>query len=97
MSLNPQFRNQKFQFLLEKLPKDPESWTKSDVVEWLRIIKMGKYAPNFQELGVDGWIILDLDEEDLENDLQISIKLHRKKILKGAFTKPNFNEFNLSH
>ena len=84
MSLNSSFRNHKFQFLLEKLPKDPEAWTKLDVVEWLQIIKMDQYAPHFQELGVDGWLILDLDEDDLKNDLQISIKLHRKKILKGA-------------
>ena len=33
---------------------------------------------------VDGLIILDIDEIDLENDLKIVKKLHRKKILKGV-------------
>ena len=33
---------------------------------------------------VDGLIILDIDENDLENDLKIVKKLHRKKILKGV-------------
>lgn len=73
----------KFQFLIERLPKEPESWTKEDVVEWLSIIHMDKYKQNFLDIGVDGWLILDIDENDLETELQIHIKLHRKKVLKG--------------
>jgi hypothetical protein len=75
--------NNKFQFLLNQNLKDPESWKNEDVLLWLKIIKMDQYTDRFHELKVDGWIILEIDEDDLIDDLNISIKLHRKKILKG--------------
>lgn len=78
-------KHNKFQFLLEKIPKDPETWTKHDVLEWLRTINMSQYCCTFEEVGVDGWVILELDDEDLVLDLKVNIKLHRKKILKGNF------------
>ena len=34
-------------------------------------------------MGVDGYLILDLTEEDIEEELDIKTKLHRRKILKG--------------
>lgn len=34
-------------------------------------------------MGVDGYLILELDEEEVEQELQITTKLHRKKIMKA--------------
>lgn len=50
---------------------------------WLKLIGMEKYAENFNEMGVDGYLILDLEEEDIEEELQIKTKLHRKKFIKA--------------
>ena len=73
----------KFASLYEKIPKYPEVWTNEDIITWLGIIGMDKYAQNFLDMGVDGYLILDLEEQDIVEELQISVKLHRKKIMKA--------------
>ena len=50
---------------------------------WLGIIGMENYTANFAEMSVDGLLILELTEEDLEKEIQIPVKLHRKKIIKA--------------
>lgn len=52
----------KFATLYEKIPKFPEVWTSDDITVWLDLIGMEKYAKNFEEMGVDGYLILDLEE-----------------------------------
>lgn len=52
----------KFTLLLEKVPKFPEIWTQEEIKIWLEIIGMESYAQNFEEMGVDGYLILDLEE-----------------------------------
>lgn len=47
------------------------------------MIGMEKYSSNFEEMGVDGYLILDLEENDIEEELQIKVKLHRWKIMKA--------------
>lgn len=73
----------KFSTLIEKVPRFPEIWTSDEIRIWLEIIGMEKYTQNFIDMGVDGLLILDLEEKDIEEELQISTKLHRKKIIKA--------------
>ena len=73
----------KFVKLSEKIPKEPESWTCEDVSEWLRLIEMQQYVETFRKMSIDGWLIFEIEEDDLISDLQIKAKLHRKKIMKG--------------
>lgn len=73
----------KFVKLSEKIPKEPESWTCEDVSEWLRLIEMEQYVETFRKMSIDGWLIFEIEEDDLISDLQIKAKLHRKKIMKG--------------
>ena len=73
----------KFIKLSEQIPKEPEAWTCEDVSKWLRLIEMDQYVPNFKEMSIDGWLIFEIEEDDLATDLKISKKLHRKRILKG--------------
>lgn len=40
---------------------------------------------------IDGYLILDLEDNDLENELQIAKKLHRKKILKAISLLKEYN------
>lgn len=69
--------------LSEQIPKEPEAWTCEDVSKWLCLIEMDQYVSNFREMSIDGWLIFEIEEDDLVNDLRISKKLHRKKIMKG--------------
>lgn len=73
----------KFMKLSEQIPTEPEAWTCEDVSKWLCLIEMEQYVENFKEMSIDGWLIFEIEEEDLVNDLKISKKLHRKKIMKG--------------
>ena len=76
-------KDTKFDNLLEQIPKYPELWNSDDVATWLALIGMESYARNFEDMSIDGLLILELTEEDLESELRISIKLHRKKIVKA--------------
>ncbi len=42
--------DERFETLFEVLPKKPESWTINDVLEWLKLINMEKYAAQFSTL-----------------------------------------------
>lgn len=73
----------KFLKLSERIPKEPEAWTCEDVSEWLRLIEMEQYVDQFRNMSIDGWLIFEIEEDDLINDLKVDAKLHRKKIMKG--------------
>ena len=73
----------KFLKLSERIPKEPEAWTCEDVSEWLSLIEMEQYVENFRNMSIDGWLIFEIEEDDLITDLKIKTKLHRKKIMKG--------------
>ena len=73
----------KFLKLSERIPKEPEAWTCEDVSEWLRLIEMEQYVEQFRSMSIDGWLIFEIEEDDLINDLKVEAKLHRKKIMKG--------------
>jgi hypothetical protein len=87
--------NEKFEVLETSIPKTPQTWTGEDVQKWLKILQMERYTDQFrkfkfpdnpkEEMAIDGLLILDLTEEDLSEELNISTKLHRRKILKGIF------------
>jgi class 3 adenylate cyclase/predicted ATPase len=54
----------------------------TDLQQWLRAIGLDQYAPVFADNGVDGEVLADLTEQDLEK-LGIPVG-HRKKLLKAA-------------
>ena len=54
-----------------------------DVLVWLKLIELDEYAQNFTSMKIDGLIILDLEESDLEVELKITVKLHKKKMTKA--------------
>jgi pSer/pThr/pTyr-binding forkhead associated (FHA) protein len=61
--------------------RKPETWTSKEVGDWLVTISLGQYREKFEELGIDGILLFETKEEDLKNDLEVSIRLHRVKIL----------------
>lgn len=73
----------KFDVLMEKIPRNPEVWDENDVITWLQIIGMEQYIESFKENKVDGLTILDLKEDEIEEELKINTKLHKKKVVKA--------------
>ena len=82
----------KFSNLYENIPKSPELWDEKDVLKWLEMIGMDKYAESFSENKVDGLTILELNEDDIEQELQIKAKLHKKKVLKAIEMLKEYQE-----
>lgn len=82
-----------FDELLAVIPKCTSLWKTADVLTWLKIIGLEQYNEAFNELKIDGYLILDLTDQDLEEELKIASKLHRKKLLKAIGTLREYNEF----
>ena len=56
-------------------------WSKEDVETWLvEVVQLPQYAQIFVENDVDGELLLWLRERNLQEDLEITSLLHRKKI-----------------
>ena len=53
------------------------------MLEWLKELHYEHYAPKFKELLIDGELLLEMTDEDLKSDLDISVRLHRVKLLKS--------------
>jgi hypothetical protein len=87
----------KFLKLSEKIPKEPEAWTCEDVSEWLRLIEMEQYVEQFRNMSIDGWLIFEIEEDDLINDLKVDAKLHRKKIMKGINMLKEYKTYVHNH
>ena len=75
------------------IPKHPENWMPEDVNKWLSIIGMAEYSQIFDENAIDGYLILDLEEKDIKEELKITKKLHIKKFVKAIKVLKEFAEF----
>lgn len=68
--------------------KPVKQWRPSEVSRWVSLLfgesaYATKYSEKFAELAIDGDMLLNsLTDEDLENDLGITLRLHRDKILR---------------
>ena len=59
-----------------------EDWDEDDVERFLRgVCKLPQYAPAFQDAGIDGSMLVELTNEELE-ELGVANKFHRRKIMK---------------
>lgn len=54
-----------------------------DVETWLTEINMQQYKDQFREMAVDGLLILELTEEDLKEEMNVNVNLHRRKLMKA--------------
>ena len=61
--------------------KTIRQWNYEDVSEWLSQLGLECYIGSFREMKVDGYLILDLTDEDMKEELNIQSKLHRKKLI----------------
>lgn len=64
-----------------ELPRVIKDWKVSDVVKFLIEIELGHVVQTFRDNGIDGLMLLDLEEQDLKTELGLTM-LQAKKILK---------------
>ena len=59
------------------------SWRASEVAQWVRSLNptFGPEAMIFDDEGIDGEMLLTLDDDIMKNELKVESTLHRKKIL----------------
>jgi pSer/pThr/pTyr-binding forkhead associated (FHA) protein len=58
----------------------PESWSCKEVCDWLCSIGLAQYKEKFESLGIDGALLFEAKEDDLKNDLEVGVRLHRVKL-----------------
>ena len=58
------------------------NWTVDDVKHWVRTIGFKDHLKSFFDLGVDGDLLLELDEQQLKEDIGISNGLLRKRFVR---------------
>jgi len=62
------------------------AWNDKHVKIWLKLIGMDAYCESFIRQKINGQVLLDLTEDHLKNDLDVSILGHRLLILKSIDT-----------
>uniref|UniRef100_A0A9J2PKY0 ADP-ribosyl cyclase/cyclic ADP-ribose hydrolase n=1 Tax=Ascaris lumbricoides TaxID=6252 RepID=A0A9J2PKY0_ASCLU len=65
-----------------KLTQQVPCWTIADVQYWVKKIGFESYADAFAKHMVDGDLLLLLTEKELEQDLQMTSALHRKRFIR---------------
>lgn len=64
--------------------KEYEAWNIDDVGNWLeKNVSLPQYKPTFAELAIDGSLLPHIQDDDLQNDFKIKIRLHRIKIIEA--------------
>jgi hypothetical protein len=66
---------------MEFMSRAPETWTKEEVGSWLNSIDLPQYKANFEGINLDGSLLFQIQDEDLQTDLGVGVRLHRVKIL----------------
>jgi len=71
------------------LPDDLTAWTSAEVAQWIRSLNptFGPEAAIFDDEGIDGEMLLTLDDNIMKEELSIVSTLHRKKILSNIQKK----------
>lgn len=62
-------------------PRAPSEWDEHAVSDWLQQLGLSEHAPAFARCRVDGRLLLRLDEDDLSEELGVTSRLQRKRIL----------------
>lgn len=66
---------------VKNLSMDISSWTEEEVRQWLDEQNFSNYATSFCENMINGEMLLSLTESELEQDLKIENRLHRRRLL----------------
>ncbi len=62
-------------------PTDLHAWKARHVISWLEeVVELVQHVPAFHEASIDGLVLWELSDEDLQ-ELGVSNKFHRRKVL----------------
>mmetsp|Transcript_49094 Transcript_49094/g.56438 ORF Transcript_49094/g.56438 Transcript_49094/m.56438 type:complete len:475 (+) Transcript_49094:126-1550(+) len=62
----------------------PSEWTIGQVSDWLASsLNLENYVKSFADMSIDGFLLFQMNNQDLQEDLGIKVRLHRVKILEG--------------
>ena len=59
----------------------PRHWSEAQVHSWLGELELERHAEAFAKHKIDGQMLFELDDQDLREELQVSSRLARKRIL----------------
>ena len=57
------------------------TWSVDAVEKWLHRLNLGQHAKKFAAAGVDGGLLLRIDDADLADELGVTSRLERKRVL----------------
>ena len=64
--------------------REYESWGIDEVCNWLeKTVALPQYKSIFTDLAIDGSLLTHILDDDLKNDFNIGIRLHRIKIIEA--------------
>lgn len=72
-----------FSSLSQHFTTPPTYWTHKEISTWLELLNMKEYQNEFEINKVDGLIIFDLDDKEIEEILCIKNSIHRKRLRNG--------------
>ncbi|CAK84521.1 unnamed protein product (macronuclear) [Paramecium tetraurelia] len=70
-----------YESLYKLIPKEPKKWLTQDVINWLKFIGLGQMEQKFVECSIDGAVLEDLTEKDLDEELGITQRIIKRKLL----------------
>ncbi|CAD8097383.1 unnamed protein product [Paramecium sonneborni] len=74
------------------LPKEPKKWLVQDVVIWLQFIGLGQMEDKFVSCSIDGSVLEEITDDDLEEELGVNQKIIKKKLMNWITT--GLKEYN---
>ncbi|XP_004075485.1 sterile alpha and TIR motif-containing protein 1 [Oryzias latipes] len=84
----------------EEVPKrifpSVSNWKSSEVRVWLQQVDFSAYCDRFQELQVDGDLLLNITDQDLSSDLGMTAGLTRKRFLRELRVLKTYADYSTS-
>ncbi|XP_065190564.1 NAD(+) hydrolase sarm1-like [Sycon ciliatum] len=70
------------------------TWKVDDIGAWLKDIGLETYAQRFAESVIDGELLSSLTDEDIKEELKITNRLHRRKLLREIVRLRSFADYD---
>lgn len=69
--------------LSQNFSTSPSHWTGKEISRWLELLNMKEYHDVFEQNKVDGLVLFDLEDKEIEELLNIKNSIHRKRLRNG--------------
>jgi len=69
--------------LYQHFSVSPRTWGSKQISQWLELLNMNEYQEVFENNKIDGLIIFDLEDNEMEEILGVKNSIHRKRFRNG--------------